>query len=483
MATRRDPAGAELFAAAARDVKQAGAPLADRMRPRTLDEYLGQSQILGPGKILRRMLDQEAAHAAAPQKSAPRRSLPSLLLWGPPGTGKTTLANLIAKAADAQFVMFSAVSSGVKEARETIETARQRMMFEQRRTILFVDEIHRFNKAQQDAFLPAVEDGTIALLGATTENPSFEVNGALLSRCRVFVLQPLTAAELGQLIDRALADAERGLGAEKIELEPAARKALSEMAGGDARSLLNALELAVRVAPASSDGVKRVDAELAKEALQRNTILYDQSGEEHYNLISALHKAVRNSDPDAALYYLARMIEGGEDPHFIARRLMRIATEDIGLADPQAALQAQAAKDAAGFIGYPECDTALAQAAVYLACAPKSDAIYHAIKAARAEVKQSGPIPVPLHLRNAPTGLMKALGYGTGYQYDHDWPVHIGPMDSMPEELKGKKFYEPGTLGFEKDLQKRLEFFAKVRAKLRGEEPAPPPPEPNSPTR
>ncbi|MCZ7645494.1 MAG: replication-associated recombination protein A [Planctomycetota bacterium] len=435
------------------------------MRPRTLDEYIGQAAILGEGRILRRILENEAA--AQHDSDAPRRPLPSLILWGPPGTGKTTLANLIAKAADAQFVMFSAVSSGVKEARETIEAARQRLMFERRRTILFVDEIHRFNKAQQDAFLPAVEDGTIALLGATTENPSFEINGALLSRCRVFVLRALEPAELGTLLDRALADAERGLGAEPAELEPEAREIFCELAGGDARSALNALELAARVAPKGENGRRLIGAELAKEALQRNTILYDRSGEEHYNLISALHKAVRNSDPDASLYYLARMIAGGEDPVFLARRLVRIASEDIGLADPQALVQAVAAKEAVELIGYPECDAALAQAAVYLACAPKSDALYKAIGAAKAEVERSGPLPVPLHLRNAPTGLMKAQGYASGYDYDHHYPEHIGPMESMPEPLRGTRFFEPGALGFEKDLQKRLEWFAKVRARLR----------------
>jgi len=468
----------DLFVAAAEGVRKKGAPLADRIRPRTLDEFVGQTDILGPGKLLRRLMEEESTRRASPsaaEQAAGRapKPLPSLILWGPPGTGKTTLAYLIAQAADAHFAAFSAVQSGVKEAREVIEGARQRLMFEQRRTILFVDEIHRFNKAQQDAFLPAIETGTISLLGATTENPSFEVNSALLSRCRVFVLRHLAPDEIGVLLDRALSDAERGVGGQAVALEPDARASLCNLAGGDARSALNGLELAALVAPANAEGKRVITAELAREALQRNTILYDQSGEEHYNLISALHKSIRNSDPDAALYYLARMIEGGEDPLFIARRLVRAASEDVGLADPQALVIAIAAKEAVDFIGYPECDTALAQAAIYLACAPKSNALYTAIGAAKAEVKASGPLPVPLHLRNAPTGLMKALDYGKGYQYDHDFPEKVGPMDSMPPELAGKSFYQPGTLGFEKEVQKRLEYFARVRAKLRGQKDGP----------
>ncbi|MBI3829044.1 MAG: replication-associated recombination protein A [Planctomycetes bacterium] len=475
MAHARSKPGQDLFVAAAEGVRSRGAPLADRMRPRTLDEFVGQSEVLGQGKILRRLLEQEAAireRNAQEGDSAPLpKPLPSLILWGPPGTGKTTLANLIAKAADAYFAMFSAVQSGVKEAREVIQGARERLSFERRRTVLFVDEIHRFNKGQQDAFLPAIEDGTISLLGATTENPSFELNNALLSRCRVFVLRHLSTEELGALLDRALADTERGLGGEQIALPPQARDALASLAGGDARSALNGLELAALVATPDAEGKRTITEELAKEALQRNTILYDQSGEEHYNLISALHKSIRHSDPDAALYYLARMIEGGEDPLFIARRLVRAASEDIGLADPQAVVQAQMAKEAVEFVGYPECDTALAQAAIYLACAPKSNAVYQAMGEARAEVKRSGPLPVPLHLRNAPTGLMKALGYGKGYQYDHDYAHKIAPMEAMPEAIQGKVFYSPGGLGFEKDIQKRLEYFAKVREQLKAKGP------------
>ena len=456
---------ADLFIAAAESVRKQGAPLAERMRPRTLEEYAGQPDLLGPGRLMRRIFEEEQK-AGTGEFAKP---LPSLILWGPPGTGKTTLAFLLAKSANAHFEMFSAVSSGVKEAREAIQAARERLNFERRRTILFVDEIHRFNRGQQDAFLPAVENGTLSLLGATTENPSFEVNSALLSRCRVFVLKHLAPLDIEGLLDRALKDAERGLGSQKIVLAPEARAALAQLAGGDARTALNALELAALTAPSDESGARIIGVELAREALQRNTILYDQSGEEHYNLISAMHKSIRHSDPDATLYYLARMIAGGEDPMFIARRLVRAASEDIGLADPNAVVQALAAKQAVEFIGYPECDTALAQAAVYLAIAPKSNSIYMAIKAARAEVEATGPRPVPLHLRNAPTPLMKALDYGKGYQYDHNFPERISPQEAMPEGLEGRKFYEPGTFGFEKEVIKRLEYFQRVRQKLRDE--------------
>jgi putative ATPase len=463
---------ADLFVSAAESVRKQGAPLADRMRPRTLDEYVGQQDILGPGKLLRRMVEQELKDKAA-GATANAKPLSSLILWGPPGTGKTTLAFLIAKAANAHFEMFSAVSSGIKEAREAIQAARERLSFEQRRTVLFVDEIHRFNRAQQDAFLPAVENGTLALLGATTENPSFEVNSALLSRCRVFVLKALTPDDIGVLLDRAITDSERGLAAQKVVLEPGARDALANLCGGDARTALNGLELAALTSPANENGEHVISVELAKEALQRNSILYDQSGEEHYNLISAMHKAIRHSDPDATLYYLARMIAGGEDPMFIARRLVRAASEDIGLADPQAVVQALAAKQAVEFIGYPECDTALAQAAVYLAIAPKSNAVYVAIKAAKAEVERSGPLPVPLHFRNAPTPLMKAQGYADGYQYDHDWPDKISPQEAMPDALAGMNFYAPTNQGLEKKIAERLENFARIRAKLRAAEQGP----------
>ncbi|MBS1984193.1 MAG: replication-associated recombination protein A [Bdellovibrionales bacterium] len=438
------------------------APLAARMRPRTLAEYVGQEEILGPGRVLRRLLDELSA--AGPDAAA----MPSMLFWGPPGTGKTTLAYLIAQAAQAEFVSFSAVSTGIKEAREVIEDARRRLQHENRRTVLFVDEIHRFNKGQQDALLHAVEEGILSLLGATTENPSFEVNNALLSRCRVFVLQPLGEAALSELIDRAVADTERGLGNMKLRLEPEAKTFLLNYAGGDARITLNSLELAALSTPLNtSTGERLLTAQLAQEILQRNTVLYDRNGEEHYNLISALHKAIRHSDPDAALYYLAVMMEGGESPLFIARRLVRAASEDVGLADPQALEQALAAKEAVDFLGYPECDTALAQATVYLATAPKSNSVYTSLKELRTEIRRNGPKPVPLHYRNAPTQLMKDIGYGHGYLYDHDYPQKVSPQEAMPVGLEGRHFYTPGELGFEKEIHKRLEYFAKIREKLR----------------
>jgi putative ATPase len=449
-----------LFEQAAQSMSLERAPLAERMRPRGLNEYVGQHQILDEGKVLRGILEREA-------KGRAEGAFPSLILWGPPGVGKTTLARLIAKAADAEFVNFSAVSSGVREARELIADARERWIRDRRRTLLFVDEIHRFNKAQQDAFLPAVEDGSISLIGATTENPSFELNNALLSRCRVFVLQPLAPTEVVDLLKRSLEDSERGLGAWKVEIDNEALTTLAQYSSGDARTALNALELAAYVVSLRPEGERRITVELAKEALQKNTILYDKTGEEHYNLISALHKSIRHSDPDASLYYLARMIEGGEDPLFIARRLVRAASEDVGLADPVALTQALAAKDAVELMGYPECDTALAQATVYLACAPKSNALYTAIKSARSMVKQRGPLPIPLAYRNAPTRLMEELGYGEGYEYDHDWPQNMSPQEALPDEIKGQRFYAPGDYGFEKEMRKRIEYFEKLRHEAR----------------
>src|SRR6516164_7172566 len=378
----------------------AAAPLAERMRPRTFDEFVGQEELLAPGKPLREAIERDL--------------LQSIILWGPPGTGKTTLARIVADRTKARFVSFSAVLSGIKEIREVMADAERLRRGSGQRTIVFIDEIHRFNKAQQDAFLPRVEAGDIVLVGATTENPSFEVNAALLSRSKVFVLRGLTTEEVELILERALTDRERGLGAERIELEPGALAAMAMYANGDARSALNLLELAAASAPLV-DGVRQIPLTHVQQSIQRRALLYDKSGEEHYNLISALHKSMRNSDPDASVYWLARMIEAGEDPLYIARRLVRFASEDIGNADPQALAVAVAAKDAVHFIGMPEGNTALAQAAIYLATAPKSNAVYRAYSAAADDARSDVAQPVPLHLRNAPTKLMKDLNYAKGY--------------------------------------------------------------------
>jgi putative ATPase len=427
---------------------RAPAPLAERMRPRTFDGFVGQQDLLGPGRPLREAIERDL--------------LQSIILWGPPGTGKTTLARIIADTTKARFVSFSAVLSGIKEIREVMTEAQRMRRSTGRRTIVFIDEIHRFNKAQQDAFLPRVEAGDIILIGATTENPSFEVNAALLSRSKVFVLRGLTTEEVATILSRALADPVRGLAAQPVDIDDAALQAIAVYANGDARVALNLLELSVAAAPDVS-GARRVDKARVEQAIQRRALLYDKSGEEHYNLISALHKSMRNSDPDASVYWLARMVESGEDPLYIARRLVRFASEDVGNADPQALTVAVAAKDAVHFIGMPEGNTALAQAAIYLATAPKSNAIYEAYNRAAEDAHHDVAEPVPLHLRNAPTRLMKDLEYGKGYEYAHDAADAVTGMSCLPKSLEGRKYYEPTERGFEKELKRRLDGWDAIK--------------------
>jgi putative ATPase len=419
-----------------------GRPLADRMRPRSLDEFVGQDHIVGPGTLLRRALDAG-------------RLSQSLILWGPPGCGKTTLARLIAANVKSRFLPFSAVTSGIAEVKRVIADARKLRSVEERPLLLFVDEIHRFNKAQQDAFLPHIEDGTIVFIGATTENPSFEVIGPLLSRSRVFVLETLSAEQIEGLLERALT-AETGLDG-KFPAAEGALAFVADLAQGDARVALNALEYAASVLDKSDEST--LTRALFEDALQRRLIGTDKAGETHYNLISALHKSLRGSDVDASLYWLARMCEAGEDPLYIARRLVRFASEDVGVADPDALGRALAAKDAVDFVGYPECKLALAQAVVYLALAPKSNSLYTAYEQAAKTVMESPPYPVPLAIRNAPTRLMKELGYGKGYQYPHDRANGLVDQEYLPDELSEKRFYHPKSFGFEKELAKRLEYF------------------------
>jgi putative ATPase len=428
---------------------RADAPLADRMRPRTLDEILGQEDALGPGAPLRRAIESDA--------------LRSLILWGPPGSGKTTLAHVVRRLTRAHFEGLSAVLSGVKELRALLEQASQRRRREGRRTIVFIDEIHRFNKAQQDALLAHVESGDIVLIGATTENPSFEVNAALLSRSRVVVLRPLAEDQLVELLERALGDAQRGLGGSGVEVAPEALRFLARASDGDARTALNVLELAVATVEADAAGLRRVDAAGMQRVFARKALLYDRAGEEHFNLISALHKSLRNSDADAGLYWLARMLEAGEDPLYIARRLVRFATEDVGLADPQALAVAMAAQQAVHFIGLPEGALALAELAVYLAAAPKSNAVYVAYGEAAKDALTTRAEPPPLHIRNAPTRLMKDLGYGQGYRYAHDEAEGVAAMDCLPDSLAGRRYYRPGQRGAEADLAAHLEAARRVR--------------------
>ena len=433
-----------LFEPAAPDRGAVEAPLAERMRPRTFDELVGQRELLAPGRPLRGAIERDA--------------LQSIILWGPPGTGKTTIARLIATVTRARFIAFSAVLSGIKDIKAVMAEAQAARRELARRTILFVDEIHRFNKAQQDAFLPRVEAGDIALIGATTENPSFEVNAALLSRSKVFVLRPLATDETAAILRRALADPERGLGSTGVAADDDALAAIARHAGGDARVALNLLELAATLA-----GSGRIDRELLARAIQKRTLLYDKSGDEHFNLISALHKSLRNSDPDAGVYWLARMIEAGEEPLYIARRLVRFASEDVGNADPNALSVAVTAKEAVHFIGMPEGNTALAQAVTYLATAPKSNAVYAAYKQAAADAHEQVAEPVPLHLRNAPTRLMKEQGYGDGYAYAHDDPDGVTGMDCLPPALAGRRYYRPTTRGYEKEVARRLDAWRALK--------------------
>jgi putative ATPase len=431
------------------------APLADRMRPRSLDEYVGQQHLMGAGKMLRVAIDSG--------------DLRSIILWGPPGSGKTTIARLIASSAQARFVPFSAVLSGIKEVKEVMAAAERERRRGGRKTLLFVDEIHRFNRAQQDAFLPYVEKGDVVLIGATTENPSFEVVGALLSRSKVLMLRPLEIGDILTLLRRALADAERGLGKRNLAASDAVLEQIAHFASGDARRALTTLELASAHATLDAEGRPEITETAIQEALQHKALLYDRVGEEHYNLISALHKSVRESDADASAYYSMRMLESGEDPLFVARRLVRMAIEDIGLADPAAMAVALHAKETFEFLGSPEGDLALVEAAIYLSLAPKSNAAYLAEGKIRDDLKSLAADPVPMHLRNAPTRLMKHEGYGEGYRYAHDFAGGVGGMDCLPERLRGRNYYIPTDRGMEKKLRERMEEINKLRKKNRGD--------------
>jgi len=428
------------------------------MRPRTIEEFVGQTHLLSAGRVLRLAIE--------------RGQVPSMLLWGPPGSGKTTLAYLIAEHTRAVFVPFSAVTAGIREIREVIKQAQWHDQQEGRRTILFIDEIHRFNKAQQDAFLPHVEKGIVTLVGATTENPSFEVVAPLLSRVKVFRLEPLSDAELSVIIQRALEDPARGLGLDTSHLHQEALPHLLRLASGDARVALNTLELAAQIAPRRPDGTPDITLTAVEEAGQRRSLMYDKTGDEHYALISALHKSLRDGNPDAALYWLARMLTAGEDPLYIARRLIRVASEDIGTADPAALSVAVAAKEAYHMLGTPEGELALAQCICYLATAPKSNAVYRAYERARADVEEGPMTPVPLHLRNAPTPLMKGLGFGVGYRYAHDYPDAMVDQEHLPPELKGRTYYEPTDRGYEAEIRQRLATWRRRLKRADPDEPA-----------
>ncbi len=443
MPARKRPRDPDMFTQAAQHRADRQAPLAARMRPRTLDEFVGQEQLVGPGHVLRKAIEAD--------------QLPSIVLWGPPGTGKTTLARIIAALTSSQFEPISAVAAGVADLRRIVAEARDRLGLQEQRTILFIDEIHRFNKGQQDVILPYVEDGTVTLIGATTENPSFEVISALLSRCRVFTLAALTPEQVQLILRRALADEERGLGSLRIDISDDTMTALAGAVGGDARIALNALDLAAQTAQPDAGGLRTVSLTDIEEALQHRAASYDKAGDWHYDIISAFIKSLRGSDPDAAIYWLARMIEGGEDALFIARRLVILASEDVGLADPQALQMAMGAQEAVHFVGLPEGFYPLAQATIYLATAPKSNSVGSAYNRALQDAKATISEPVPLHLRNAVTDLMKGMGYGRDYKYDHSSPGHYSGQEHLPEKLRGRRYYQPGEQGYEQHIKEWLE--------------------------
>lgn len=436
-----------------RETAESPRPLADRMRPRRLEEFVGQSQLLGDNVLLRRLIREDR--------------IPSMILWGPPGCGKTALAAVIANTTHSAFVRLSAVTAGLRDVKPIMTQAKRNRREHGRPTLLFVDEIHRFNKIQQDAFLPCVENGTVTLIGATTENPSFSIIAPLLSRCKVFVLHALTDEQLRTIVERALSDKEHGLGALNIEIADPVLGHIIRLADGDARRALNLLEMVASSVAPDETGKTVITIEAIEQITQRTNLLYDREGEEHYNLISAFHKSLRSSDPQAALYWLARMLASGEEPLYCARRMIRFATEDIGTADPHALEVTVAAWEAYNKLGSPEGELALAEAAVYLATAPKSNAIYRAWQKVEETIEEHGSLPVPLHLRNAPTALMKALDYGKDYQYDHDSADHFSGQTCLPDEIAGTGFFEPGPFGFEKDIRRRLEWWAKKRAERR----------------